>query len=423
MADSIEDNSIPTDIAASDLIRRLGDFDANINAAQLNLRALFTLDAMNEIARYLAVIPGRKNLIWFSGSFPLDILPNSDVTNPFSVVASAEDEFRDTVSMLARARVAVYPVDARGLINSPVFDATTSRNYGGAKGNRRMIQDQTKFFTDTAAEHATMLQMAQATGGRAFLNNNALSRAVAIAVDEGSNFYTLTYIPTNTARDGRLRKINIQLSPGGYSLAYRQGYYADDPDRKSPRPVDAAVSAANAPTPRDTLRAALTRGVPPPTQIIFRVGVMPIDPAAKPEDQPATGNIPGAKTHGPYRRYSVNYQIDPVDLSYARTSDGKYHADFDLIIFVFDPSGAVVNSAGGSVHLDATFDEIKKMFAEGIFCHEEISAPVKGQYFLRIAVHDLRQDHFGAVEVATSQVNNLTPPTQPPPASNPQPPN
>jgi VWFA-related protein len=419
LADSVEDNSDPTDTTTADLVARLRAFDARIDAEQLGIRTLTTLDAMNQIARYLAVIPGRKNLIWFSGSFPLDIMPNPDLADPFANVASAEGEFRDTVTMLAASQVAVYPVDARGLTNSPVFAASTNRNYTGAKGTQRMAQDQTKFFADTAAEHSTMLQMAQATGGRAFLNTNGLSQAVATAIDDGSNFYTIAYTPTNPVRDGKFRKINLQLSPGGYTLAYRQGYYADDPDRKSTRPVDSAVSAAKAPTPRDTLRAAMTRGVPPPTEIIFKAGVMPINPVAKPEYQPAAGNTPSPKTHGPYRRYSVNYLIDPVDLSYTRTSDGKYHTTFELMIFVFDSDGAVINTTGGSVHIDATYDEIKKIFAEGVFRHEEISAPIKGQFFLRIAVRDPNKDHFGAVEVATTQANNLTPP--PPLASNPRP--
>ena len=34
-----------------------------------------TFEAMNYIARYLAGIPGRKNLIWFSGSFPISVFP------------------------------------------------------------------------------------------------------------------------------------------------------------------------------------------------------------------------------------------------------------------------------------------------------------------------------------------------------------
>ena len=69
-----------------------------------------TLDAMNQMAHYLSGIPGRKNLIWFSGSFPITIFPEPDIEHPFSVVASSEDEFRETTNLMARAQVAVYPI-------------------------------------------------------------------------------------------------------------------------------------------------------------------------------------------------------------------------------------------------------------------------------------------------------------------------
>jgi VWFA-related protein len=272
-ADSLEDNGgDPT------LIANLRQFDALQQSFQLQLRAQYTLDAMNNIARYLANIPGRKNLIWFSGSFPIDILPDSNLTDPFAVVASSEDEFRDTVDLLARSQVAVYPIDARGLMNSPVFSASTSRNYTGAKGIQRMSQDQSKFFTDTAGEHGTMQAMADATGGHAFVNTNGLTQAVATAIDDGSNFYTLAYTPNHSERDGKFRKIKVQLARQGFTLSYRKGYYADDPDKlKTPstKPSDAAVIPAAGPTASDSLRVAMMRGAPTPRRSSSRSGSSP----------------------------------------------------------------------------------------------------------------------------------------------------
>jgi VWFA-related protein len=413
LADDMEDAGQDPTIVAN-----MRQFDAQQQSFQLQLRAKYTLDAMNQIARYLAIIPGRKNLIWFSGSFPLDILPDATLTNPFAVMASSEDEFRDTVDLLARSQVAVYPIDARGLTNSPVFDASTTRNYASSKGTgmARMMQDQNNFSNDQAAEHATMERMADATGGRAFVNTNGLTDAVARAIDEGSNFYTLTYTPTNSNRNGEFRKIKIQLAREGLTLAYRKGYFADDPDKtKGPaKPTDAAVTAAAGPTSWESLRVAMNRGAPVPTEILIKVGVVPMNPVTKPEDKVAAGNTPAAKTHGPYRRYSVNYAINPGDLSFFRSPDGKIHVDYDAMIFAYDPDGVVVNSTGSTVHIVATLEEIRKLISNGIFHHEEISAPIKGEYFFRIAIHDLHHDAYGAVEMATSAVKNVVPPTAPP---------
>jgi VWFA-related protein len=415
VADDLEDNG-----ADATTVANLREFDARQQTFQLELRTKYTLDAMNQIAHYLSGIPGRKNLIWFSGSFPLNVLPDTtgNLLDPFAAMSSSEDEFRTTVGLLARSQVAVYPIDARGLMTSPVFDASTSRNYGGAKGVARMSQDQDKFLNDTFQEHGTMKDMAQATGGRAFVDTNDLTKAVATAIDEGSNFYTLSYTPTNSEHDGKLHKIKIQAARQGLTLAYRQGYYADDPDAAKPRSAiaDSAVTKAAGPTSADTWQMAMTRGAPTPSEILVKVAVYPVGAPSQTEDKAAPRNQPTSKAKGPYRRYNVNYAINPSDITFQRGPDGKIHADFEAVVFVFDPDGNVVNSIDDTIRLASSLEELQKAFAAGIHYGLEVSAPAKGEYFLRIAIHDLNRDHYGAVEVAVSSVKNLTMPIAPPQA-------
>ncbi len=297
VADDMEDAG-----ADATAVANLRQFDAQMQSFQLQLRAKYTLDAMNQLGHYLSGIPGRKNLIWFSGSFPITILPDTtgNFPDPFAAVADSEEEFRDTVNLLARSQVAVYPIDARGLFNSQVFSATTTRNYTGNPA--RMRQDLEKFSSDTASEHSTMQEMADATGGRAFLNTNGLAQAVATAISEGSNFYTLTYTPSDLVRDGKFRKIKVQLEQQGLNLAYRRGYYADDPEKNPPsqegKPqkaagiTDSAVSGE--PTAFQSLRAAISRGSPTPTEILMKVRVLPASTPvrSKPPSPPATSSIP-----------------------------------------------------------------------------------------------------------------------------------
>jgi len=85
------------------VLANLQQFEAEQRSYQIQMRARFTLDALNLLARYLSNLPGRKNLIWFSGSFPVSILPDPSLHNPFAVVASSEDEFRETVDLMARS--------------------------------------------------------------------------------------------------------------------------------------------------------------------------------------------------------------------------------------------------------------------------------------------------------------------------------
>ena len=402
-------------VADAELVANLRQFDAQRQSVQLQARVKDTLDAMNEIARYLAIIPGRKNLIWFSGSFPLNVLPDATINRPFDVVESSEDEFRETVRLMARSQVAVYPIDARGLMTSPVYDASTTRNYGapGGKGIARMNQDQNTFTSDTQAERGTMEAMAEATGGRAFVGTNGLTAAVASAIDEGSNFYSLAYTPTNSERDGKFRKITIELAHKGPSLSYRKGYYADQAEKAKILANQSASPVTNTGA-QETMRLAMMRGAPTPSEIVIRVGVVPINPTTSPEDLPAPGNTPTAKIHGPYRRYSVNYIVDPTGLAFLPKANGELSADFSLIIYVYDPSGGLVNSTRNTVHITSSLDKVEKLVSQGIFQHAEVSVPIHGEYFFRIAVHDLHRDHYGAVEVATSEVKNIAPLAVPP---------
>jgi VWFA-related protein len=399
--DAFHDGAIPDRVIAA-----LRQFDAINETLQIEVRTKYTLDAMNEIARYVAGMPGRKNLIWFSGAFPLDILPDDtgQLYNAFAAMGSSEDEYRETITKLARSQVAVYPVDARGVATSSVNDASSTKNYMGPRGQARLNADNAKFLNQNAAEHSTMDVLAADTGGEAFFNTNNLTEAVSKAVEDGSNFYTLSYAPTDQKQDGTERKIKVQLSRPGATLAYRAGYYADAPEKKPATETASGAPATSA--GQDSLRVAMQRGAPTPTEILLKVAVARLSTGGKTEDQAATGNFPAATIKGPYQRYGVDYAINPGDLVFLRGEDGKIHIDYDALIYVYDANGDLVNWMGRTHPIAGTADQLKRFVQHGIQAHQEISVPAKGVYFLRIAVHDRNRDRYGAVEVSTSQVRD-----------------
>jgi hypothetical protein len=148
------------------------------------------------------------------------------------------------------------------------------------------------------------------------------------------------------------------------------------------------------------------------------VGVVPITPAGQTEEKVAAGNRLRDKVKGPFRRYSVNYDVDPSGLTFVRDPSGTVHADFDLLIFVFTADGDVVNSHAGRVAIAMKVEDLRKALARGLVYHQEISAPARGDYFLRVGVHELHADRYGAVEVATSSLKNVKPAIAPVAASN-----
>ena len=390
------------DVFPDAVIANVRQFEADVASAKTQLRVRTTLDALNVLARYLASIPGRKNLIWMSGSFPISILPDTsgDLPDPFQVTADMEDEFRATTNLLSRSQVAVYPVDARGLQNAPVFDASQSgKNY--ARTPSAFTKDIGTFSHQNADEHSTMNQMARDTGGRAFYNTNGLTEAVDQAVDLGSSYYTLTYTPTDPKLDGRYRSIEVELPERSADLSYRRGYYSDQPTRTR------LTSSPLAPmTPEhEAVTKALVRGAPPATQILFKAMVVPAGPAT--EEKVAEGNVADPSVHGPFRRYSVNYAAAAQNLAVRTLAAGSYQAHLEFVVLVYSADGVVQNRFGQGVTATFSLDDLKTLQRGGLQYHQTISVPAKGEYYLRLGVHDLNADRIGTLEVPVSSVRNL----------------
>ena len=288
----------------------LKQFEAESQSFLLPTRVRYTLDALNQLARSLYGLTGRKNLIWVSGSFPANIFPEGDLPHPVGVVAQS-DELRETVDLLFQSRVAVYPIDVRGQAVSTVADP---------------------------GEEGAMVALADATGGQVFAASSSLKDAVEKAIDAGSSYYTLTYSPATQGGNGEFRKILIDSPRPGLSLAYRRGYFAGEPNATSEQSEPAG--AANGPSPESAMHAAAMAGGPDPTQIIFTATVTPV--SAEPEPGPAHGNSPAEKTRGPYRRYSVKLSIAARDLACPTTPEGLRQCALQVAINVYDANGALL---------------------------------------------------------------------------------
>jgi VWFA-related protein len=400
MAQEMEAN----DPDGATILAELQQFEAETQSFQLQLRQKYTLDALNQLARYMAMLPGRKNLIWFSGSFPITIMPDPDLQNPFGVVASADDEFRETVDMLARSQVAVYPIDARGLMVPPMLSVTQS----GSTMNRTpngFANANAKWFQNTAAEQGTMKQMAEATGGEAFMNTNGLKEAVTSAVEAGSNYYTIAYTPANRNWNGDYRKIQVKLDKPGLTLAYRRGYFADDPDK--PAHKSGQEKALTGTTQYNAMRAAMLHGAPNPTELVFVADVRPSAAAA--DATLAEGNQPGKKISGPFQRYVVSFVANPKQVACTQGTDGVYHCVMEFLTFVYDADGTLVNSQINGISANIPPERFADAMTHNFGYRQQISVPVKGEYYLRLGMVDRTRDNIGAIEVPVATVAKLPP--------------
>jgi hypothetical protein len=269
-----------------------------------------------------------------------------------------------------------------------------------------------------AFEHFTMERLASSTGGRAFFNENDLTKATAKATEIGSNYYTITYTPSNAKWNGDFRKIEVKLARQGYTLAYRRGYFADDPD--SPKNVVASATsttpstgkaAGKVPLASDDghlIRASMMYGAPAATEILYKIRVLP---TAGIEDLIAEGNVLSPlglkKASGQFRRYIIDFDADAKDMLFPPKPDGGFDCKVEFVIQVYQNDGQLVNTAFKTLTATLSLAQRNKLIHSGFPFHEEVSVPVNGNYSLRIGVHDFNSDRIGSVEVPVASLKDL----------------
>jgi VWFA-related protein len=156
-----------------------------------------------QLASYLSQVPGRKNILWFSEGSNLFLSPDPMAT-PMPR--------RPLYDMLEKRRIALYPIDARGLTVA--------------------------FSRAMAMQHILMAQDADSTGGHAYYNDNELAAIAQEVLNTDGDYYTLTYAPDDLRQDGKWHKVTVKVGEDKrlYHLSYRRGYYDDRRNDERPEP-------------------------------------------------------------------------------------------------------------------------------------------------------------------------------------------
>ena len=384
----------------------VADFLGGIVTLQQSMSVTQTIQAFTSLGRWLANFPGRKNVIWFSSAFPLG---NGDSQIP----SEDSDIFLNMTNLLTRAQVSVYPVDPNGVQADPAFSADGVNPSQGAQYSQRGAS----FYANEASTHATMQAFASDTGGEPFYNRNNLTQAVADAIQDGANYYTLSYTPSENKTGGEWRSIHISLAKPedfkGVELSYRRGYFADNLRVPAHKTGTAEVSEdPNAPSVESnrTSRLAMMHGAPTLQDIPFTTRVLPASTST--EDTVAAGNglDPKDPMKPPYRRYDIDCAAAARYISLIQQPNGHHVGAVHVAVFVYDPRGKLLNTASRTMQLDLTPQGYADFQRLGYREHLEISAPAKGESFFRIGIEERTSGRIGTVEVPSSAVSNLPPP-------------
>ncbi len=382
-------------------------------SALLDRRIEVTTEAMVEISSFLAGLPGRKNLLWLSGSFPSGILPQPGLSerDGFMVTRNFSDMMKRVTNSLNASHTAVYPVDVRGLQVNSMFSAANNVNFPPGSGKDL---DAVRAFTQQQnAEHASMDTIGDDTGGHAFYNTNGLKEAIASAENDGSTYYTLTYSPSNRAEDGSLRRVKVECLKPGYKLAYRSSYFAAD--SAAPQKAEDPFGDAGA---NDPMALALRHGAPPAHELFFEAHVQtdgapapatPEEMATLAEYEMKKGKKPSKIEKKPevLQGYLVTYGLLARQLDLMLGRDGMRRGSLEFAVMAFDDDGNTIDGVHTKIQDVIKPERYADMQAEGYQFLQRVALPTRAAS-MRIGVRDVTTGKIGSMELRLPLVPEKT---------------
>lgn len=323
---------------------------------QMDVRVRSTLASLQALAQAVAGYPGRKNLIWLSGDFPIALGPEAAEQTHLPMYLLYEREVNETADRLSSSQIAVYPIDVRGL---QVIGM-------GASMRRASSPDQvSRQFNSKTNTEFTMNDIARETGGEAFYNQNDLNALMQRSLDEGTNYYTLAYAPTNHDWNGRYRKIEVKVSSEGAKLRHRRGYYAmaDESDKN---------------TAAHLLAAAMQPTVPESTRLLMKVQVLPPGPD--------------------HKSVSIDFAISPSDLVFDDGTDQRKSTIVDFMAVALDKNLKEVALQSNTVDANLRPESFEGVLKRGFPGHIDLELK-PGRYVLRLGAIDRNSQKIGTVDV------------------------
>jgi VWFA-related protein len=355
--------ALQSDSAIMDgFIRGAGGTSAAERSFYTTDRVLSTLRAFEFISEHLAQLPGRKNLIWVSGGFPLEIGYDSvaDFKNPAVDQRTFTEEVDRTLRAMNDANIAVYPVDARGLMTDPKYSAQNSK-----------IAKRPPLAPPVGVkEQETMQEMASRTGGLAFYNTNDIARAIHAAVDDSQVTYTIGFYPSDSGFDGKFHKIDVE-TPGrsGVKLRYRKGYFdvAEKPQDDKSRMAEL----------RDAVWSPIDASA---VGIIATVKPVPNNPAS----------------------IDIAMKIDHTTIG-LQQDQARWQGRLDVLFVQRDDQGNDYGGADDQVNLNLSQDTYNKFVKDDLNYHRVV-ARAPAAKMLRIVVRDAASGAMGSVTVPLNKV-------------------
>ena len=384
--------------AARGLLKNMLRTLANEQVYQQLQRMDLTLAALQSLARAVSAYPGRKNLLWLSAEFPLRLSPsllpiNSasdqaqnglEASRRVNALKTRASQVQETAALMTASQIAVYPIDIRGTISTGTGIDISSPNVSGTPGRFEDIRKYTAQRQTTMRwdDHEAMTDIARETGGQAFYGSNDLKAALSRSMEDGSNYYTISYTPENHDWNGKYRKIEVKCAQGGTKLTYRRGYYAfaESSLAANGKPVDDQVALLFA--------TAMHPEAPTSTMVLLKVQALPPD-----------------ATHKSVR---IDYAINPHDVTFLDTEENAKRVMLDLMAVAWDKDGTAKGQDSGKIDATVPLNVYEDVMRSYISAHQELDVKA-GTYTLRLGVVDRTSRRIGTLDVPLTIPNSQGP--------------
>ncbi len=315
----------------------------------------------------LAQTPGQRILVFLTDGFTMLNSSGSADTG----------ELQSATSSAVRSGIIIYSVDTRGLVVSPLFDASMPSLAASSLAQAdRYISASEKELQDG------MNALARDTGGKPFFNTNDLTGALREAIAENSVYYALAYYP-NEQKEGKFNKLTVRVkNHPDYEVRAQKGYYAPKPEEKK---SDLATG------PRDKLFQAMAEPMP----------VTNIEVAATAEY---------LESEADDAQVTLQVHINGDTLQYQAQQTGHL-LDVEVAGVVFDAKGKPVKNSINSVRWNLLAEGLEKARQHGYRYTERIALK-PGFYEFRIGVREPASNMVGTaitwVEVPKLDKGKLT---------------
>ncbi len=294
-----------------------------------------SMNVMAGVIQRLSVMPGSRSIVLVSPGY--------------MVLADSREQESELVDRAIRSKVVISSLNARGLYTKFLGDAASSRDWLNS------IRMRYKFESAQADENV-MAELADATGGRYFHNDNGLDEGLNRLAGPPEFTYVLGFSPQNLKFDGSYHNLKVMLvNAKGLDLQARRGYWA---------PNHAADPAEQA---KEEIREA----------------VFSLEEA---RDIPVEVTTDFFKLSDATAELTIESHLDLNGLKF-RSAGDRNEDTLTVVTGLFDQNGRYVSGIQRVIDLRLRAQTLEKVLGSGLAVKETFNVG-PGRYVVRVVVRD-----------------------------------